>query len=362
MASLAAKFATAFSGGGNARRRDPLAVKRAPVPVVAHVEAAPLQEIAPPYMAPEQVPAPVPAPLVHAPRSQAGEHDLAPSVVPEIRSRLPLDMTVTPAQRAVLQVLADGGTHEQASGAAKPAAKILRIALRRRGWVTGDPADLQITDAGRAALVAKEPAPADRKRLAYAARDALLAKRRRVANGEPEAIELDEHGEPLGDGEPIHERKPRRRANRTQPRKETVARKSLTKEDLQLGHAMYPPVDGRDEMRPKVRGDCEDGERPCPWVSCKYNLYLDVNPETGSITLNFPHLEPHELVHTCALDVADRGGVTLEETGAMMNLVRERIRQVEMRAKIKLAPVMRSDGWEEHETPARETPIGSIAE
>jgi DNA-directed RNA polymerase sigma subunit (sigma70/sigma32) len=35
--------------------------------------------------------------------------------------------------------------------------------------------------------------------------------------------------------------------------------------------------------------------------------------------------------------VADRGGITLEEVGAILNLTRERIRQVEVRglAKIK---------------------------
>jgi len=52
--------------------------------------------------------------------------------------------------------------------------------------------------------------------------------------------------------------------------------------------------------------------------------------------LNFPDLEPWELVDTCALDVAERGGVTLEEVGEIMNMTRERIRQVEVRGLIKL--------------------------
>ena len=39
---------------------------------------------------------------------------------------------------------------------------------------------------------------------------------------------------------------------------------------------------------------------------------------------------------TCALDVADRGGTTLEEVGAIMNLTRERIRQVEVKGLAKL--------------------------
>jgi hypothetical protein len=89
-----------------------------------------------------------------------------------------------------------------------------------------------------------------------------------------------------------------------------------------------------DTPRPPVRAECPDG--PCPWVGCKHHLYLDVNPATGSLKINFPDLEPWELADTCALDVADRGGITLEEVGAIMNLTRERIRQIEIRGLAKL--------------------------
>jgi hypothetical protein len=71
-------------------------------------------------------------------------------------------------------------------------------------------------------------------------------------------------------------------------------------------------------------------------VSCKHHLYLDVSPRTGAIKLNFPDLEVWEMTETCALDIADRGGTTLEDVGAIMNLTRERIRQVEVRALAKL--------------------------
>jgi hypothetical protein len=91
-----------------------------------------------------------------------------------------------------------------------------------------------------------------------------------------------------------------------------------------------------DAQRPKTRADCMNGPRPCLFVSCKHNLYLDVNPETGSIKLNFPDREIWELQYTCALDVAEKGGITLEEVGEIMNLTRERIRQVETRGLSKL--------------------------
>lgn len=135
------------------------------------------------------------------------------------------------------------------------------------------------------------------------------------------------------DKPPRVSRKVRRRSKRTRPRSKTIAMKRLTREELRLGALLNPPVD---IPRPKTRAECSEEARPCPWVACKHHLYLDVNPETGSIKINFPDLEPWELPHTCALDVADRGGITLEEVGEIMNLTRERIRQVEVRGLLKL--------------------------
>ncbi len=95
-------------------------------------------------------------------------------------------------------------------------------------------------------------------------------------------------------------------------------------------------IDLTNYQKPKQRAECLKMKRPCLFVSCKYHLYLDVNPDTKSIKFNFPGKEVWELRETCSLDVADKGGVTLEEVGAIMNLTRERIRQVEMRALQKL--------------------------
>ncbi|MBN1209346.1 MAG: DNA-binding protein [Myxococcaceae bacterium] len=125
-------------------------------------------------------------------------------------------------------------------------------------------------------------------------------------------------------------------------RSKTMSRKEMAR-DLRRRRlaGQVDPEEGEllktiDSQRPRTRADCVNGGRPCLFVSCKHNLYLDVNPETGSIKLNFPDKEIWELEHTCALDVAEKGGITLEEVGEIMNLTRERIRQVETRGLMKL--------------------------
>ncbi len=127
-------------------------------------------------------------------------------------------------------------------------------------------------------------------------------------------------------------RKLRTRGDR--PHARTIAPRRLTKEELRQHDLLLPILDEYD--RPQTRAECKDAPRPCPFVSCRHHLYLDVNPYSGSFKLNFPHLEVWELEETCSLDVADRDGVTLEEVGEIMNLTRERIRQVEVRGLLKL--------------------------
>jgi|GEM_PF-3304540 len=85
-----------------------------------------------------------------------------------------------------------------------------------------------------------------------------------------------------------------------------------------------------DAVRPKTRGDCENGIRPCPHVSCKHNLYLDVK-DGGNIIMNFPELEPDEMDPelSCALDVAGREGLTLEEIAAALNVTRTAVQSIE---------------------------------
>jgi len=111
------------------------------------------------------------------------------------------------------------------------------------------------------------------------------------------------------------------------PRSRSIAPKRLSREEIELGKILVAPDDIE---RPVTREDCSGMVRPCPFVSCKHHLFLDVSPSTGSIKLNFPLQEPWELKESCSLDVADRGGITLEEVGELLNLTRERVRQIEL--------------------------------
>ncbi|HEY1956028.1 MAG TPA: sigma factor-like helix-turn-helix DNA-binding protein [Polyangiaceae bacterium] len=119
----------------------------------------------------------------------------------------------------------------------------------------------------------------------------------------------------------------------------TISTKRMTKRELKFGKMIADATleSLGDVERPHTRGECTE-ERPCPFVSCAHHLYLDVSDRTGAIKMNFPDIDAEQLEKmpaTCALDVADRDGATLEEVGEIMNLTRESVRQVEMRALAK---------------------------
>lgn len=129
----------------------------------------------------------------------------------------------------------------------------------------------------------------------------------------------------------------RTRPRRNRPRSSTIAMKACTRAAAaEINIELAPELARLDGERPRVRGECVDGERPCPWVGCRANLYLDVNPETGSIKFTFPELMPWEIESSCALDLAEHIN-TLEEVGVVMNLTRERVRQLEVRGLLKLS-------------------------
>jgi Sigma-70, region 4 len=135
------------------------------------------------------------------------------------------------------------------------------------------------------------------------------------------------------------------------PRKRTIAvgsKRLSRKRRLEL----FGDDDGDGLPRlPATRGDCVDGPRPCPYVSCRHHLYLEVKPTTGAVVFVRPDVDVDELERlpdTCSLDVADRGGVTLEELGRQLNVTRERARQLQSaslaraEADPRVAPLLRA--------------------
>ncbi|WP_041453522.1 sigma factor-like helix-turn-helix DNA-binding protein [Anaeromyxobacter dehalogenans] len=166
-----------------------------------------------------------------------------------------------------------------------------------------------------------------------------MSEAKRSAEPAPERQGFEPEAEETAAGQDAGEGQRGRRRSKTMSRKE-IARELRRQRAFGL---VDPELDEvmkeMEARRPRSRAECANGPRPCMFISCKHHLYLDVNPSTGSIKLNFPDREVWELGETCALDVADRGGITLEEVGSIMNLTRERIRQVETRGLLKLRAI-----------------------
>lgn len=94
---------------------------------------------------------------------------------------------------------------------------------------------------------------------------------------------------------------------------------------------LLPVMAGQEPLpeRPRTRADCASVPRPCPYVGCRHNLYLEVT-RAGGIRLAFPGREPADMpaAGSCALDVAGEGGVSLRQIGRLMGYTRARIGQL----------------------------------
>jgi hypothetical protein len=116
----------------------------------------------------------------------------------------------------------------------------------------------------------------------------------------------------------------------------TIAPKRLSTEERAVAASIDADRDLAlaQRLRPKTRGECLDGPRPCPYVSCWHHMYLDVEP-SGGLKLNYPDKDPADMADSCSLDLADRGGMTLEGVGDILGITKERARQIEVRGLAK---------------------------
>jgi hypothetical protein len=92
-----------------------------------------------------------------------------------------------------------------------------------------------------------------------------------------------------------------------------------------------------DELRINIykitRGACRKLAGPCPHAMCRFNLTTERRDNRGAKPLEVHLPVVHE---ACALEAAERGGMTLEEIATRLSLTRERVRQIELGALKKL--------------------------
>lgn len=97
------------------------------------------------------------------------------------------------------------------------------------------------------------------------------------------------------------------------------------------------------ENRPKKRSDCKDVPRPCPFVGCNHNTYLDIN---GSSVYIKHKKEPWDVDPklSCVLDIIEDhqensdndDGMTLQQIGDILGFTNETARTTEASALNKL--------------------------
>jgi hypothetical protein len=104
-----------------------------------------------------------------------------------------------------------------------------------------------------------------------------------------------------------------------------------------------PEAEPIDEPRPRTRADCRGAVRPCPWISCRHHVGVEVHA-SGNLSWAHPGVAVEDLEHSCALDLAEHSGLTLAQVGNVLGITRERVRQIEHRALAKVHQHMRDLG------------------
>lgn len=93
-----------------------------------------------------------------------------------------------------------------------------------------------------------------------------------------------------------------------------------------------------DPPRPRTRGECENGPRPCPYF-CRHNLLYDASKGNEiRISEYLLGAEPDDGLEpaSCALDLAILGDMTYSGISKVMNLSPVTIKQIEERAMRKI--------------------------
>lgn len=88
--------------------------------------------------------------------------------------------------------------------------------------------------------------------------------------------------------------------------------------------------------RPACRSECRDLSRPCPYVTCRYHLLVDIGSDGRLLKMReFDENDPdsiaaaiEEMDETCALDVADRGGVTSVRVADLVGIRRQGVEEI----------------------------------
>lgn len=93
--------------------------------------------------------------------------------------------------------------------------------------------------------------------------------------------------------------------------------------------SVRPLVVARALKRPCVRSECADVPRPCPFVGCFWNTYLDLQ-EDGSLVINWAQREPDEMEAwgSCVLDIADGGGIPDENLMLVLGLTAKEVSSI----------------------------------
>lgn len=136
-------------------------------------------------------------------------------------------------------------------------------------------------------------------------------------------------------------------------RRSTESMVRFSKRRLAVLAEVYPASINQEFPRPRTYGECDRYDFgggpvalavdvPCPFCTCRYHGKHEVSEDTGSIKDLFLGVELEDLEPelTCALRLAGRGGMTLEDVGAATGRTRERVRQIETAGldAMRLAP------------------------